>query len=929
MRCLFIVLLLFVFIPFNQIFAQDADKFRLPAGCSSNDYIPGHVIVKFSSDVSDRAGNRDFLALMQELNVVRFYQKFPHSKMPSEKVNEWGMPMVDISGIYELCFDSLTSVEFLINRLLSAGLFEYACPHYIEHQQYVPDDPNIGSQYYLTNIRAYQAWDICKSDTNRIVAITDTGYEFNHPDLSAAVKHNFDDPIDGVDNDNDGYTDNFSGWDMGSWDNNPQYAASGHGIHVSGLAGASADNGFGMAGVGFKSRLLPVKVDNANGNLVATYEGVVYAADHGATVINCSWGSTYSGNLYGQDIVNYASYNCNALVVAACGNANNMNMYYPASYNNVLSVAGTDANDYKSSNSSFGYKVDICAPGIGIYSTWSGASFVTSGGTSMASPIVAGAAALVSSWYPQYNMLQIGEILRNSADIIDTISANQSYDGLLGMGRLNMHRALTDSITPAVRLVEWAFSDSSDMEFDPGDTLFIRAKALNFLDTSSALLYAKLECLTPEVDLIDSIWMIGTLNTLQYANNYSAPFKVKLSNVPPSTNIAFLVHFYDSTWHSADYISTNVNKDYNTLDTNQLTLTVTSHGNFAYNNLVNLSQGEGFRFNDGSNLVSGFGFMCGTDMFHLADNLYSIVFPVDSDFVADNFVLDLNPAPMGDQCLFSQYTDQGADSASQMNIVVRQWSYAWNTPEDRNYILVRYQVVNDSIVGLDDFYTGLFADWDIINSAENRCWYDPAIDAIIATTTDSVMFTATALLSPYSSKHYAVDMDGFNSSIALTDGFSESEKYSMMKTNRLYAGTDLAGNDIAAMVSSGPHTIAPFDTLELAYVIVAGTNFTDIADALARARIRYLDPDLGNASDDALPFLIYPNPALDRLHYFIPADNDRYDVYISDMTGKLCIEKHDVEKEGQFDVSILPAGLYTVSFVSGKTCSVMNFTIVR
>ncbi|HBG71039.1 MAG: hypothetical protein A2W93_02955 [Bacteroidetes bacterium GWF2_43_63] len=840
MRNFILAFLLIAVIYPGHLSAQEPDLFFLPSDCSTSDYMPGRVIVKFRPEVSDRSQNEMFLSELAFLKAESYFQKFPHSKVPSKKENEWGMPLVDLSGIYEICFKPETSIEYIINRLISSGIFEYVYPHYIDNLLYTPNDPNIGSQYYLTSIRAYQAWDICKSDTNRVVAITDTGIEFNHPDLVGAVKYNYDDPIDGIDNDNDGYLDNFKGWDMGSWDNNPQFGPTGHGIHVSGLAGATVDNGFGMAGVGFKSKLLPVKVDNSYGNLMATYEGIIYAADHGANVINCSWGSTYSGTLYGQDIINYASNNCNALVVAACGNANNMNFYYPASYDNVISVAGTDVNDFKSSTSSYGYKVDVSAPGIGIYSTWGGASFVTSGGTSMASPIVAGAAALISSWYPQYNMLQVGEIIRNSADIIDTLSNNLLYSGLLGMGRLNMFRALTDSLTPAVRLVQWAFSDSADMDFDPGDTLYVNAMALNFLDTSSSMLYARLECLTPEVMLIDSIWNIGVLNTLQNASNYSNPFRVKLLNVPPSTTIKFLVHFYDSTWHSADYISTNVNKDYNTLDTNLLTLTVTSNGNFAYNNLVNMSQGEGFRYNGGSNLVSGFGLMCGTDMFHMSDNLYSIVYPVDSDFVADNYVWELNPAPLGDQCLYSQYTDRGADSASQMHITVKQWSYAWNTPEDENFILVKYQIINDSITALDDFYAGLFADWDIVNSAENRCWFDPALDLIVATTTDSVVYAATALLSPYPAKHYAADLDGFNSSIALTDGFSESEKYTMMKSNRLFAGTDIDGNDIAAAVSSGPHSIAPFDTLEITYAIIAGSNMSEIEEGYLRAKVRFL-----------------------------------------------------------------------------------------
>ena len=385
----------------------------------------------------------------------------------------------------------------------------------------------------------------------------------------------------------------------------------------------------------------------------------------------------------------------------------------------------------------------------------------------------------------------------------------------------------------------------------------------------------------------------------------------------------------NSTWHSADYLSTNANKDYNTLDTNLLTLTVTSHGNFAYNNLVNMSQGEGFRYDGGSNLVSGFGLMCGTDMFHLSDNLYSIVSPVDSDFVADNYVLELTPAPVGDQCLYSQYSDRGADSASQMHISINQWSYAWNTPEDENFILVKYQIINDSIAALNNFYVGLFADYDIVNSAENRCWYDPSLNLIVATTTDSVAYAATALLSPYTSRYYAADMDGFNSSIALTDGFSENEKFSMLSTNRLYAGTDIDGNDVSACVGSGPFSIAPYDTLEITFAIIAGSSMSEIEEGYQRAKVRYLDPNLQIEAEISDKIFLFPNPATESINYSIAGESSHYAVFIRDLAGKLCFSGNGYEKEGRLDVSFLHPGVYSVMFVDGKFCHVMNFTIVR
>ena len=716
---------------------------------------------------------------------------------------------------------------------------------------------------------------------------------------------------------------------MGSWDNNPQYGPIGHGIHVSGIAGAVTDNNFGMAGVGFKSKILPIKVDNQYGNLVATFESIIYAADHGANVINCSWGSTYSESLYGQDIVNYATYNRNALVVAACGNANNSSFYYPASYDNVLSVAGTDINDYKYSNSSYGYKVDISAPGTAIYSTWSGASFISSSGTSMASPVVAGAAALVSSWYPQYSMIQIAEILRNSADIIDTISANANYNKKLGKGRLNMYKALTEPTKPAVRLVKWSVTDSLDMVFNQGDTLYINAKVVNFLDTSSSMLYAKLECLIPEVQLIDSMWNIGVLNTMQSADNYSNAFKVKLLNVKPSTNVPFLIHFYDSSWSSYDYMNVNVNKDYNTLDTNKLSVTVTSHGNYAFNNLSNLSQGDGFRYSYGPNMVSGFGLMCGTDAFHVSDNLYSIVNPVDSDFVAKNFVYYLNPSPFGDQCLFSQYSDKGAKPLAQMHINIKQWTYAWDTPEDDSYFIVKYKITNDSNISLNNFHIGLFADWDIVNYAENRCWFDQNSDAILATHIDSSLFTAMALLSQYPSFHYALDMDGFNGSITVDDGFSKAEKFIILSNNRMFAGSDFRGNDIAACISSGPHSIAPNDTLEIDFVIAAGFNKEEIKNTLNRAREKYSGSNSGLNNDENEKILLFPNPANEKLYYQTNNDEDVFEIIISDMSGKLCYKIRQGDNQGFVDISFLPQGHYSITFLGKKHCRTMKFAVIR
>ncbi|MDP4267487.1 MAG: S8 family serine peptidase, partial [Bacteroidota bacterium] len=328
-------------------------EYRPYTKLKSDEYLKNTIIFKIKPqyrNLCKAVGIEDekLKTIFIKLGVKSLGKIYPNHTPPLQNKSFNSSLQVDLSLIYELEYANSFDIEEAINLLYKSELIDYAEPHYIQKTLLTPNDPNISSQYHLNLIHAYEAWDICTGDTNVVIGIVDTGTDFGHPDLGN-IKYNYNDPIDGKDNDGDGYIDNFYGWDLGENKNNPQWDANeSHGVLVTGSASATTNNGIGIAGVGFKCKYLPIKVSNSAGALTKTYEGIVYAADHRCQIINCSWGDSASGySQYHQDIINYATYNKNSLIVASAGNASNQSIYYPAAYENVISVAGSDQSDVK------------------------------------------------------------------------------------------------------------------------------------------------------------------------------------------------------------------------------------------------------------------------------------------------------------------------------------------------------------------------------------------------------------------------------------------------------------------------------------------------------------------------------------------------------------------------------------------------------
>ncbi|MEA5530651.1 S8 family serine peptidase, partial [Dolichospermum sp. UHCC 0684] len=370
---------------------------------------------------------------------------------------------IDLTGAQIWTLSGKTSVETALATYRNSPLFEYIEPDYIVTTAATfPNDPSFPQLWGLHNtgqnggtpdadIDAPEAWDIQKGNPNLVIGVIDTGVDYNHPDLVGNIWTNPGEIAgDGIDNDNNGYIDDIRGWDFAYNDNNPS-DVHGHGTHVSGTIAGKGNNGVGVTGVAWNAKIMPLKFlnDSGSGTLSAAILAINYATAKGVKITNNSWGGgPYTQSLY--DAINAAG-QAGALFIAAAGNSGqnaDTSPMYPAAYNlaNIISVASTTRTDSLSSFSNYGLtSVDLGAPGSDIYSTTPNNTYSTYSGTSMASPHVAGAAALVWSQNPTWTAQQVKNTLMNTGDPIAAL-AGKTVSGK----RLNVYNALAAANLPSV-----------------------------------------------------------------------------------------------------------------------------------------------------------------------------------------------------------------------------------------------------------------------------------------------------------------------------------------------------------------------------------------------------------------------------------------------------------------------------------------------
>ena len=370
-------------------------------------YRPGQVLVKFRTETpqQDRTqalGDHD-LPLLEEL--------------PDLHVQRVSAP----EGQEHL----------VVEALQQDPRVEYAELDYVVHATIVPDDPDLYLQWGLSKIQAPTAWDETTGSSDLVIAIVDTGVDLNHPDLNDKI---------------------VPGWDFVNDDNSPQ-DDHGHGTHVAGIAAAETNNARGVAGVSWGARIMPIKVlrYDGDGYYSDVAQGVLYACNHGAQIINLSLGGTNPSSTLKNALEQAYADGC--IIVAAAGNSGQDEIDYPARYAEAIAVAATDQVDDHAPFSDTGPQIEVAAPGVGIYSTlWTPSShtYGVKHGTSMSTPHVSGLAALIWTLCPQLTNTEARSVISGTAKDLGA----PGWDPKFGFGRIDAQKAVQAANPPPILTVD-------------------------------------------------------------------------------------------------------------------------------------------------------------------------------------------------------------------------------------------------------------------------------------------------------------------------------------------------------------------------------------------------------------------------------------------------------------------------------------------
>lgn len=823
----------------QKIFAQNIEKpFAFPKNFSETNYLSNTILIYTKNDNFVFSNN-----LKNYLGEIKIENMLNRNKWQSKLQ---GKSSEKLLNIHFLTFSNPQKIENVINLIKKENDVLLADPVYTNHKELlVPNDPlaqPTTAQYHLQKIQAYQAWDISTGNPNVLIGIIDNGANLANTDLNG---------------------NQFipAGVNLDVADNDADVTGGIHGDMVALCASAVPNNGVGGAGTGYNCRFIPVKIA-PNSNLVSYtsgYEGIILAANvPNCKVINMSWGRIGIPSTIEALILDDVTNNKDISLVAAAGNDNTQNKYYPASYDDlVISVGASDANDSKANFSTFNNSVDILAPGRQIV-----AAVGTYDGTSFAAPIAAGAVALMRSFYPTLNRKQIEARLLSTTDNVYSLAGNTAFQGLLGKGRLNMFRSLSDPFL-AIRLTDYQFPTGTRNYLFGGQTSNMVCTFQNYLDALSNV-QVTLSTNSPFLTILDNQTILGNLaNNSTFTNNTDILTIKAANNTPNNTPATLTFQYTAGTYTYSETINIILNPG--TIDINDISMTVGDKGTFSVFGFDFPYEKTGLTYK-GDVVLTQTGFMLAVG----ADTVSNSVRSNNASTFDDNFTA-LSPTKI--TTINSNYMETSTTftdaigNIKAIGLEVIQKSYAWNFTALKKAIALEFQVKNNSNRDISSLFTGMFADWDMQDFNKNKASWDETnqMGYVWHTGTPSeyggvVLLTNRPLPNQKAifRNYFAFNNDTLASAgvVSFVDGYTTLDKFltlsgqpfctsSCAPATKAQAGESINGSNVSYLVSTKLSNLKIGETRSVAFAYVTGDNLAELQANAQAIRTKFKEIKTG------------------------------------------------------------------------------------
>ncbi len=822
-------LLLAVLFSFTAQFtySQVQKVFKIPNGLSANEYSQECIIVKVKSDVSinARAKSGIFSNEFTESSDLLFSTNKANSNSRTKNSGKIQ------PKLYRLKIKN-GNLEEAINYYLQQEGVEYAELIYNHSLLYEPNsdqEPLVDEHWGHENANIYQAWDsLGFGDSSVVVAIIDTGVKKDHGGLQKNRKFNYAERygLPGIDDDENGFVDDSLGYDFGNLDakveNNNR-----HGTEVAGMASAGLNDSIFTFGTAPEAYFMPINILQANsGFLVRGYEAIIYAAENGCKVINLSWGRIGFPSQAEQDVIDYVVNELDVVVVAAAGNDDAQLDFYPASYQNVLSVAHLTQGNliFKT----YGNFVDIVAPGAGVYTTSVHAGNAIDKrvtGSSYASPFVAGGAALLRGKFPEMSAKQIAELIRQSAnpDILSLPQNSNKADGV-GFGRFDLLKAFSiqDSVS-AVRLDNFeAVSNYGVATIAEGMTVNLNMDFQNQLAPTNDTFKITISSESNNIVFYDTLAEVGAIAQLEVKSLQKAfQFKINKETLGDENRIYFKLTYHypnrnDYEYFFVDFANSNQDFSFN----NFQFITANANGRLGFGGEKLNEKGNGFLIHNRQLLQNGqIGLGIAQSPSKISNSFYS-----DFQEKSDDFFIIQAPELLETADSIKSALAIFSDSATHENSVGVQISQTISGIEgDSSYLIVEYDLKNTSSSEIDSLYVGLFSDFNIVANNEVGV-FDSARNFVWSYSPNDTVFLGVKVLA-YESNYGIFKMYGDANGLNVGYGFSDSEKYQALAGQ---FGTDSVEGDVAYISSGLIRDLGVGKSKKLHFAILNGKSLLDL-----------------------------------------------------------------------------------------------------